>query len=605
MLELFTMTNTPVSIGDLPAAGGSSRTQSGAGGSVGLFSGLFEAARAEDSGPPGIETPVMSGPEVPSPLAPEVSQEQPASVDPDAAAPVVVQEIEGGPLDITSELSLAYPNLPAAAGSSAPTHGKPVPATGAELPLSGQQMPVPGMGVPVAQPASPTVNPSAFEPLSAALATTAPSPTALQAAGSPVTGTSDPAVSLAAGSPAGSNGIPVTAASEGVLKAPLDPAGLPVTPTRDVPVQTVSSAATSAIAMKSDRTEATLAAAHRPASADPIADGARAAPTSSQPVAASAVSAASVVAATMPLSGELSAAPLRGVMELPPEARFLQAPGSPDSANVYTRTGRASGTGQTGAWENGLGARRGRSLGPTGNGSAISTGAPIASGSAQEGGLNPRTLAPLQTAFAAALVRPAALRPGSSAAAGTDSGTDPLTAALDATAADPSAESSLNSTSLPARTAEGVLRGEFARLDPVLGTQVTAQIARQIQQGMGSSNLHIKLNPSELGQVDVQLRMDGDRVHVAITTHQSATRDLIESHLSSLRTALENGGLSLGDVDVRHSSQGGAQGERGLPAGDRADQRGGRAAPADTPADAIPRALATEGSSGRSIDAFV
>ena len=144
--------------------------------------------------------------------------------------------------------------------------------------------------------------------------------------------------------------------------------------------------------------------------------------------------------------------------------------------------------------------------------------------------------------------------------------------------------------------ADPLIRADLARLEPGLGAQVAAQIARQIQQGMGSGSLRIQLNPQELGQVDVKLRVEGDRVHVAIVAHQPGTRELIENNLAGLKAAFENGGLSLGEVDVRQ----GAPGDRERTAEPEQIGRGRRHAVAD-----IPELRSQAVSSGRLIDAFV
>ncbi|MCB1684386.1 MAG: flagellar hook-length control protein FliK [Pseudomonadales bacterium] len=627
------MTNTPVSLGDLPVAVGSGRTQSGANGSSSLFGGLFDAARALGQGQEpasdggsapqagavlpskdamaagfaGIEGLDASGSEPPAPLTLEDGPDQSALTDATFAPPGAEQDIELGELGITAELSLVYPNLPASAGSSL--------SCGNSVPVTGHRLPPAGMGAPVVQPAAAMVIAPAAEspPAVAALEAHPPVPassTAIQAAGVPLAASTAPGFAPVAGSLPGPDGIPLSAQSTGLAKAAAEAAGLAAAAARES-ARPVSTGATSAAAVKAEGTEsapAAVATATRPSAVEPAAEGARAAQPPPQQSAAG-----STVSSSPTLSGELSSAPGRGVMESPADTRSPGGRGSPDPLDAYARAGRANAGLGTGAWDNGPGATRRLSRAPAGSGSssaaALGIGTALRSGSVLDGSLNDRALAPLQAAFATALVRPAAPRPGSSTAAGADSGPDTLSAAAEASAADTAAENGLSSTASTLRTAEGGLRAEFARQDPVLGAQVAAQIARQIQQGMGSSNLHIKLNPSELGQVDVQLRMDGDRVHVAITTHQSATRDLIETHLSSLRTALENGGLSLGDVDVRHSSQGGpeggAPGERGVLAGAGAAQRRGRPGTAEAAVDAIPRGLATEGPSGRTIDAFV
>ncbi len=139
----------------------------------------------------------------------------------------------------------------------------------------------------------------------------------------------------------------------------------------------------------------------------------------------------------------------------------------------------------------------------------------------------------------------------------------------------------------PGRAVESVaapapLGSELARLEGVLtraeatgSEQLSLALARQVlsMSAQSLSQLRVQLNPEELGHLDIRLRVDGERVHVAIVTQQTTARDLLEVQLPQLRQLLEDGGLELGDVDVRQHGSG----------GERREQRGEFAAgPPDT-----------------------
>jgi flagellar hook-length control protein FliK len=62
----------------------------------------------------------------------------------------------------------------------------------------------------------------------------------------------------------------------------------------------------------------------------------------------------------------------------------------------------------------------------------------------------------------------------------------------------------------------------------------------------------IKLNPPELGALDVKISMQDDKTFVQMTTHTSAARDELAQSLPRLRELLSSSGLDLGGATVSH-----------------------------------------------------
>lgn len=98
----------------------------------------------------------------------------------------------------------------------------------------------------------------------------------------------------------------------------------------------------------------------------------------------------------------------------------------------------------------------------------------------------------------------------------------------------------------------------------------TTQIAMPVGQGEWSQQLNeqvmmlssqnaksalIKLNPAELGPVEVHLKIVNDVATVHFGSHSSQVRDLIEQALPKLRDMMGEQGIQLADVDVRDNSQ--------------------------------------------------
>jgi flagellar hook-length control protein FliK len=155
-------------------------------------------------------------------------------------------------------------------------------------------------------------------------------------------------------------------------------------------------------------------------------------------------------------------------------------------------------------------------------------------------------------------------------------------------------------------TADSV-RSESAGLRPdapASAVQLSGEVARQIFQAHNRnlSHLRMQLNPEELGQLDLRMRVDGDRVHVAIVAQHAVARDLLESQLPQLRALLQEGGFELGDVDVRHQGGGGRDGYSPDSQPGQTTTTGQLAA--DTAAGADAAANPTNDSQARLIDAF-
>lgn len=101
--------------------------------------------------------------------------------------------------------------------------------------------------------------------------------------------------------------------------------------------------------------------------------------------------------------------------------------------------------------------------------------------------------------------------------------------------------------------------------DRALGNRVQWMVNQNVQMA------ELRLNPPNLGPLEVRLQMDGDRTHITFVTPQAAVRDAVDAALPRLREMFAEGGLSLGDVTVSHQDAG--QGEAG--GGDSEGESGG------------------------------
>jgi flagellar hook-length control protein FliK len=121
-----------------------------------------------------------------------------------------------------------------------------------------------------------------------------------------------------------------------------------------------------------------------------------------------------------------------------------------------------------------------------------------------------------------------------------------------ATAAAPTADASL-------------LAGHGAAIDTRADNWHEALASRvQVLVDQNIGEAHIKLNPPELGAVDIKISLVDDKTFVQLTAGSSAARDELTQSLPRLRELLSAGGLSLGGASV-HGGGAGQSGGEGAP----------------------------------------
>ena len=107
---------------------------------------------------------------------------------------------------------------------------------------------------------------------------------------------------------------------------------------------------------------------------------------------------------------------------------------------------------------------------------------------------------------------------------------------------------------------------------PQWGQQVGDRLHWMIGQGLQQAE--IRLNPPELGSLEIRIKLQGDQASVHFTSPHAAVRDAIDNAMPRLREMLEHSGLNLADANV--SSQ--SSGQHGEHAGQLGGGSGGQAA---------------------------
>ena len=104
---------------------------------------------------------------------------------------------------------------------------------------------------------------------------------------------------------------------------------------------------------------------------------------------------------------------------------------------------------------------------------------------------------------------------------------------------------------------------------------VGARLSWLADQKIGHA--HIRLNPEDLGPVDVRLQMNGDKVHASFSSPHVDVRHALESSLPRLRELLGEQGFQLAHADV--GQQGSGDGSSSAQPGGTGDLAGGDGEP--------------------------
>ena len=91
------------------------------------------------------------------------------------------------------------------------------------------------------------------------------------------------------------------------------------------------------------------------------------------------------------------------------------------------------------------------------------------------------------------------------------------------------------------------------------------QMAERVQMMMSKNlkNIDIRLDPPELGRMQIRMNMSGDVANVQITVSNPAARELIEQTIPRLREMLAQSGVALADTSVQQQSSRGGQAQQG------------------------------------------
>ncbi|NVC93638.1 flagellar hook-length control protein FliK [Vibrio natriegens] len=130
---------------------------------------------------------------------------------------------------------------------------------------------------------------------------------------------------------------------------------------------------------------------------------------------------------------------------------------------------------------------------------------------------------------------------------------------------------------------QGVTTPQQARIDAAQQAQLPLQLTRelandqvaekvQMMMSKNLKNLDIRLDPPELGRMQIRMTMNSDLANVHFTVSNPQARDIIEQTLPRLREMLAQQGMQLADSSVQQQNSG--QQQRGYSAAEQNKQGG-------------------------------
>lgn len=150
---------------------------------------------------------------------------------------------------------------------------------------------------------------------------------------------------------------------------------------------------------------------------------------------------------------------------------------------------------------------------------------------------------------------------------------------------------------VPVFTVPDVARPTSPALPPAVVDLRHPQAPQQIAEtvvwnvGKGMSEVQIRLNPEDLGPIEVQLKLDGDKVAVRFDMADASVRDVVQTSLPNLASLLAARGLQLDQAQVFQQDRGHAQAQPEVARESRGAGEDSESDPVSTPRVTLRRGL--------------
>lgn len=112
--------------------------------------------------------------------------------------------------------------------------------------------------------------------------------------------------------------------------------------------------------------------------------------------------------------------------------------------------------------------------------------------------------------------------------------------------------------------------GLVMRADGALPPQALPELAQQAvalirQHGHDKAEARLSLHPAELGQMDLKLEQNGQRLDLSVTVDNEPARRAMQDHIHQLRERLSDAGMQLGSLDIDLRDQSGRRQDNDAP----------------------------------------
>ena len=87
---------------------------------------------------------------------------------------------------------------------------------------------------------------------------------------------------------------------------------------------------------------------------------------------------------------------------------------------------------------------------------------------------------------------------------------------------------------------------------PQWGDELSNRVMWMVQHDVQTAS--IKINPPNLGPLEVQVSMNKDHVDVSFNSHHAAVKEALDASMPKLKEMLGSSGLQLGNANVSHHS---------------------------------------------------
>ena len=113
----------------------------------------------------------------------------------------------------------------------------------------------------------------------------------------------------------------------------------------------------------------------------------------------------------------------------------------------------------------------------------------------------------------------------------------------------------LSNSSSHAQTTQDAALAQREQLAQNVHAQLQAQITRAMtRQALMQGRISVQLNPVELGAVDLDIATERGEIQIVMVAREVATRELLDAGLARLRHSLQEAGLAVSSLDIRHDN---------------------------------------------------